>query len=454
MLNPKCDDISWRAERDGQDWRNEDVLSAVDWLASLIPRQEWERRAAQVHSFFQAAKAEWAEGRRVPLFDSADQIAWYMYMARCYGDPALRPDFFEPEGYRIAPVFGRIGQLVPEFREIVGAEERAARLLAEGRKQPDDGIYELLVAGAYKKRGWTSVEFVAEMPGIARRPDLFANRGRAHWAVECKRAGRSSYARDERGAGERMAARVHEMSQAAKRPLLVKAYFTAELVALPEDYLAGKAAQFLNGREVLHWNDEGGKGVVGDVDWTNLRKIFEHDAICFGSSRMAELLLGQYDPWLDFSIDGDWTPAEGRPWHATCIDHVSVVACTGTSMEAARRKAQHFRSVVGGASKQLPGDRPGVVHVGYEAVGGNSADGLRHDLNGEQMRTFDARDSKLHWVYGNYFMPERTTARMESAALSETTAWYAVAGTRVRQPLPGHLLFTDEDGRPGAHFRR
>ncbi len=454
MSTPSSDDISWLAERHGQDWRNENVLSAVDWLVSLIPRREWECRAARVHSFFQVAKNEWAQGRRVPLFDPADQIAWYMYLARCYGDPTLRPDFFEPEGYRIAPVFGRIGQLLPEFRRIASAEERAARLMTEGRKQPDDGIYELLVAGTYKKRGWTNVEFVVEMPGIARRPDLFVNRGRAHWAVECKRAGRSGYALDERGAGERMAARVHEMSRTAKRAIIVMVRYTAELVTLPEDYLADKVAHFLGRNDILQWTDEGGLGTVSDVRWNDLHQVLEHDDIWFGSSRMVELLLGRYDPWLDFSIDGDWTPAEGRPLHATWIDHSSIVAWTSMSMEAARRKAQHFRSIVGGASKQLPGDRPGVVHVGYEAVGGNSEDGLRHHLNREQMRTFDARDSKLHWVYGNYFMPERTTARMESAAVSETTAWYPVSGTKTRQPLPAHLLFTDEVGQPGTHFHR
>jgi hypothetical protein len=61
-------------------------------------------------------------------------------------------------------VFRRIGQLIPEFRAIAGAEKRAERLMTEGRKQPDDGIYELLVAGIYKKRGWTNVEFVPEIP--------------------------------------------------------------------------------------------------------------------------------------------------------------------------------------------------------------------------------------------------------------------------------------------------
>jgi hypothetical protein len=388
----------------------------------------------------------------VPLSDPSDQIAWYVFLARCYGDSSLRPDFFEPDGYRIAPLFRRLGQFLPELRSIGGAEERGARLMTTGREQPDDGIFELLVAGTYKRRGWSSVEFVTERPGVEQTPDLCVKRGRASWAIECKRAGRSGYALEERTAGERMASQAHELSRTAGRPILMSVNYTSELVSLSENYLVDKANRFFEGDEVLEWEDEGGSGMICDVSWGNLSRVLQHDDVLFGSSRMFELLTGGYDPRIDFTMMGDWTPAEGRPFHATSVDHVSLVAWVSTSADAARRKAQHFRSIVGRASQQLPGDRPGAIHVGYEAVGGNSADGRRHRLNRGQMRSFDARGSRLRWVYGNYFTPERTTARMESAAVSETTAYYPVSTASTRQPLSGHLLFTDDDGVPGAHF--
>ena len=101
----------------------------------------------------------------------------------------------------------------------------------------------------------------------------------------------------------------------------------------------------------------------------------------------------------------------------------------------------------------LPGDRPGAIHVGYEAVGGNSADGLRHKLNRDQMRTFDPGTTRLRMVYGNYFMNELVTARNESAAVTETMAWYPVGSAKGTGPLPNHLLFGDDDGLPGSHLR-
>jgi hypothetical protein len=64
-----------------------------------VPSAERQARATAVEARFEAAKAEWAEGRRVPLFDPDDTVAWYLHQARRYADPELRPEYFLPEGY-------------------------------------------------------------------------------------------------------------------------------------------------------------------------------------------------------------------------------------------------------------------------------------------------------------------------------------------------------------------
>lgn len=68
-------DIMWIAQRHGQDWRDDLILAAADWLEGLIPSADWQARAAAVQARFQAANSEWAEGRRVPLFDPDDTVA-------------------------------------------------------------------------------------------------------------------------------------------------------------------------------------------------------------------------------------------------------------------------------------------------------------------------------------------------------------------------------------------
>jgi hypothetical protein len=235
---------------------------------------------------------------------------------------------------------------------------------------------------------------------------------------------------------------------------VIVAHFDAELFELDDDYLSEKAATFIDRTEPLEWQDDGGSGVIFDVVWEPLLHILCADDIYFGSSRMIQLLLGRYEPSLDYSIDGEWIPAEGHPLHATAVSHVSLVAWSSNSIEAARKKARHFRGIVGRAMQQLPGDRPGVIHVGYEAVGGNSVDGLRHHLNALEMKSFETKESRLRWVYGNYMMPEHVTAQNESSAIVETTATYRVGIGGTRQPLEGHLLFSDANGEPGWHFTR
>lgn len=74
-------------------------------------------------------------------------------------------------------------------------------------------------------------------------------------------------------------------------------------------------------------------------------------------------------------------------------------------------------------------------------------------LNRREMRTFEVGATGLRMVYGNYFMNELVTARNESAAVNETMAWYPVAGGKGLGPLPGHMLFMEEDGLPGSHMR-
>ena len=442
----------WIAQRHGQDWRDEHVLDAVNWLYEAIPAAEIRGRVEAADSFFQAAKQKWAQGDRVPLYDGKDKIAWYVHQALRYADPAFRSEFFLPEGYRIAPLFRRLGQLLPHLRTVKAVDDRATRLLLKDRAQPDDGIYELLVAGAYKCRGWDSVEFLEETPGKGKRNDLMVECRSKQWAIECKRTGRSGYAHEERLAAEKIASRAHSLSKRADRSFVVLAQYKDEIVDLGERYLEGKIERFLQSSGPFEWDSESSRGVVFEMPWTDLHAVMTHDDIYFGSSRMVELVLGEYDPIMDFSMDGTWTPAERRPLHATWVDQASLVVWRSTSEVAAQRKARHFRSVVGRASQQLPGDMDGAIHVGYETIGGNSVDGIRHHLNQQIMMDFEAGRTGLRMVYGNYFMPELVTSRNESCAVSETLAWYPVGEGPETHPLPEHMLFLDEDGLPGSHL--
>lgn len=441
----------WIAQREGQDWQDQNILDVIDWLRSTVDPTGWTRRMDAAKSVFEKGKKGWSQGISAPLFDPDDLIAWYIFQANAFAMEQHRSDYFEPEGFRIAPVFKRLGVLLPHLREVEGAEDRVRSLMTGGRKQPDSAIFELLVASAYKSRGWSKVSFVPEAKGIGKTPDLLVETTRKRWAVECKRAFRSVYEECEARLGKALAGPVHQLARESGRWLIVEVKFRAELKDVESDYLLRKAQDYLADETQSHWYDALAEGYVFDADPHLLNRALVHDRVFKGSSRMIELILGHYRSDFDHSIDADCEASPDRPLHADHVRRASVVSWRVVSPEAIWAKARHFRSLVGGAAKQLPGDRPGVVHVCYEAIGNNSADELRQRRNEMELRTFKPDDSRLRWVYTYYLAPEHTTNRNESWAVSETVAFQSVGGHRTSAPLPGHLLLS-EDGRDGTHW--
>jgi hypothetical protein len=439
----------WIAQRQGQKWRDESVLAAIDWLTSFTDSRDWSRRMDGVRRDFEEGQQAWAAGERRLLFDPKDGIAWYVFQASAYA--AVRQDWFEPEAFRITPVFRRLGQLMPELKMVTGIEDRVSHLMNAGKSQADDNLFELLVAGAYQCRSWNA-EFAQARPGIAQTHDLTVSSGRRRWAVECKRVNRSGYEAAEYEHGLRLAKPVHKICREKSCSLVIEVIYDVQLSEVGDTHLAERVEAFLDDPRRGAWSDPLSRGQVRHVDWRLAREVLEHDDVFFGSSRMVELLVGTYEPDVDHDVAADWTPAPERPLHATAVSRASVVSWRSASMEAARRKARHFKSIVAKAEKQLPDDCPGVVHVGYEARDGNSVDDLRHWLNSAEMKTFAPNGSRLRWVYGNYLSPEHVNARDESCALSETTAAYKIGRHRTLAPLPCHLLFHNGGGRRGVHW--
>lgn len=439
----------WIAPRHNQDWRDEDTLHFLAWLREHVEQNAWEQRLAAAKGNLETARDRWAEGEQVAVFDPADAIAFYAFQANAYAQD--RRDWFEPEAYRIVTTTRRLGQLLPVLREVDGIDDRVARLLTSGRRQPDDGLYELLVAGAYAARGWT-VRFEPEQPGVRATPDLLVARGRSRWAAECKRVGRGEYTAGEAEQGRRIAAPVHAIARERGRSIAVRVDYQVELGEVPDDYLLSRIEALASQGNAIAWVDEISSGTAWNVHWGPLTAVLRHDDIYFGSSRMIELVAGHYAPYADHDMQGQWTANQQHPFHAADVQQLSLVSWLSSSREAARRKARHFRAMVARANGQLPGDRPGIVHIGYETGGASPADTLRHLLNVLEIANFDPGQSRLRWVYANYMSPEHVTAADESAALSETTATYRVGRHRTPDPLPHHVLFGDEEGNPGWHL--
>lgn len=225
----------WIAPRTGQDWICEDTKRAVEWLTSFVPETEMVKRLQKCQQTYLGQRERWEEGQDVEIFDKRDEIAWFIFQAKTY---AIGRDFWVPdEAARIVPYLQKIGRDLDHLKKVEGVETRAKRLMTSERSQPEGGIYELLVAGAYIRHGWSTVAFVDETPVRGRTPDLHVSKPGTRWAVECKRIIRSGYAAREEEAGKRLASKVHELNESSGQSLVLDVRFREELDAYEESYL-------------------------------------------------------------------------------------------------------------------------------------------------------------------------------------------------------------------------
>lgn len=444
---------NWTSPREGHDWRDDDLMLGVAWLKGLVPRLEMERRLEAAKQHLAKARELQRNGERALLFDERDTVAWYILQAETFATDRM---FFAPEGVmRSVPYLTRIGKELPGMLSVKGAEDRAARMMTSDKQQPDGAIFELLVGLGWKRNGWATVEFVPEKRGIARTPDLIASRPRSTWAVECKRLVPSTYAKNERSIGMKLAEPVHALCLERYVSYVVEVIYKVELAEIPEDYLVRTVDRVLKRKLSFSWDDDQSRGVVRPVEWGLARGVLSKDFVYYGGSRMIELLAGRYEHDADHSMAAKWRPRLDRPEYADAIYQASVVIWGCVAAESTMRKAGHFRRVLANAEGQLPSDVPGAVHVGIESYSGGFVDFLRHMQNRSEAREFKPGTSRLRWVYANHFVPEDTTHQDETWAITETMVPYRVGRHGTKSPLPGHMLVSPEtQAISGSHWSR
>ena len=140
---------NWIAPREGQDWRDEDVLAAVDWLKGFVPRAEMERRLEAARARLTRAGEVWRNGESADAYDPADAAAWWILQGESFGDGRewTAPDMLA----RTVPYLTRLGRELDRIRMIPGAEERVEKMMNGGRAAVEPAIYELLVALAWSR---------------------------------------------------------------------------------------------------------------------------------------------------------------------------------------------------------------------------------------------------------------------------------------------------------------
>jgi hypothetical protein len=119
---------------------------------------------------------------------------------------------------------------------------------------------------------------------------------------------------------------------------------------------------------------------------------------------------------------------------------------------AVEGKARDVLRKVAEANDQLPVDKSGIVHIGFEALEGDLVERARYDKILTSLGRFDPRGKPLRYVYCHYFVPESPPS--EAWAFDETVHWQRITGTDPR-PLQSPFLVLPKDiqGRTGPHWQ-
>lgn len=424
---------------------NADIRRAVEWMRGYIGEAEWKRRrlaaARRVYDLIANGAEPGATGR---FFDERDSFAYQLYLAEAYIDHIWN---YDPVfGSRVVPVFAAIGRNLDLLLTVNGIGDRVARMIGAERAQPNGPLFELLVAAAYLRAGG-KVSFVPEQRGGPRTHDMDVDLNGRVYAIECKRMEVSDF-----GEGERARARALWTPSSAHlasilRSTFAEVEFLVPLADVPDDYLTRKTQAWqLNSSRAFEWDDEKGRGRIGPLDLDPLQKELENDFILNGSARLSELLTGRYKRHQSM-ISSLRIKFGDNPRYIDQCDYATVLEWTPLAPASISGRARDVLRKVADGLRQLPLDRPGIIHVGFEAVEGNDVEALRHERIVASMNDFDPGRTPLEYVYTHFFAPESPPD--QSWAFDETTDFRSIRTAHL-PPLNEPFLVLE----PSSHQRR
>lgn len=388
-----------------------ELRRALDWFAGLMGPAVWMKRREGVIRRYSRSLKTWELPKGsfpIQLRDTEDVIGWYMFLCESLLDHPLDYEF--AQGSRVVPIFKALGRDLDLLQEVKGHEERARRLITSERKNPDSAIFELLVAAAYVRNGWTKVAFVPETPH-GKTHELDVAKGRRKISVECKRMAKSSrYSMEERDHFQRLWQPLLRDLVDRRVGMNFDVIFHTELRLLPDDLLlrvARDRARLIAFPTVIH-DDAQVTVTAWPCDLSEMQDVLRRQFVKICSSRFMELATGRYERHKGFVWAGAVKPWRENPSYAEEVGFLVCAKWDCDAPDAIARKARHILDHVAKAVQQLPKRGPCVVHVGIEAMDGDLVEQKRRDRIQQILAGFHPVGRKLDWIYVNVFVPEHT----------------------------------------------
>lgn len=407
-----------------------DILAGVEWAISLIGSNEWKSRKNVLESFansqnpflqYKGASAATSAGFNFPVAPE-DRSGWYIYQAELYLKNPHDCDL--PQCARILPVFSRLGNRLNDIIRIPGATERMKRALTNIGVDIDSTLFELIVASAYLRRGFSDVAFVPESSRV-KTPDIKMVRNGQDFYAECKRKRKmSDYARKEREQWWKLSERLRQKLVNDKTSVLIDFVFHIPLSECPADYLDRKVTPLIKGERYGTLIDDAELSVsLKPVHLQEVREVFRTTMIRVDSPVLYEKLYGSFERWRGYTGSWVYHPSPTKPRYITDITFATGCVWSCDASDTLRNKAQHFRRELAQAVEQLPPGVPSAVHLGFEAYDGEGVEAIRYKrLKDEMMGGFNSGTKNLEMVYCNLFEFESTPT--ENWAVNETCNYW------------------------------
>lgn len=425
-----------------------DVRAGVAYFRDLMTADEWEaRRDSTARKFYRSLVAEKSKDKLGRFYSPNELFDWYLFLAEAIND---HPQNYEVSyGSRVVPVFAAIGRNLPLVSSIEGFDERARRIVNSGKGQPNGGLFELLVALAYARDG-AKVRFCPEQPGKKKTHDLDVEANGRSWAVECKRLEAGSYVEDERSRKRKLWSPASSILAATGKSYYANMDFLTEISELPDDHLTHHIVEFLRtGKHNQLRHDKHIRMIIGELDLSAIQSVLATDVILFPGPVYNKLLTGNYYRYDDLNIAHKVRFAQ-NPHYIDALSQAVVLRSRSISEMAVEKKARHIKRKLSEACSQLPADRPGVIHVGLEALGHDVIEARRHERIVDTIQNFDPKEKPLSYVFTHYFSPEASPE--EAWAIDETFDWRRLSSHPMPLKQTSLLLPSNANGRDGGHW--
>lgn len=425
-----------------------DVRRSMEWMRSLIPEAEWKRRRFEhVKKLHGVIDMPSADGLPQRFLAGEDWAGWYLLLAEAFVDHIA--DYEPAQGSRVIPLFKVLGRDFDLLMSIEGIEDRARRMLDNGRAQPDGALFEMLCALAYRRDGWPNVRFIPEEPGIRKTPDFEIWDARERWRVECKRLGRSEYSKAERDHFWRLWSGVRPLIETRGVSIFFDLRFRREIHDVPREYMHDLGMRIIKHGSAITVDDEWAEGRVSWTDLRPLQAVLKNDVVLHPSQRLFELLTGVYQPTAAYTGAFRFKAWENNGRYIDELDIATLARWRCIAPASINIKARHFLRQLVDANRQLEDWGPAIVHMGLEAMEGGDVEVVRRPKTLEMVRGFDAKPTDLRWLYLHYFFHESPPDM--SWAMEETTDWFGIGPPGSKRPRKTAWVVVPADAESVPH---